>query len=365
MKKLWALVLLLLSIPLPAQASSEIRLVTTPTRLLDGTFRNDSLFKDLLPDGKFGKFVYTPSPGAHTWIMDPEFIDEIADMSDGYRLMNKEETQGAEVAKDFLARLQNVSASDVVIALPFGNPDRALANQLAPSELRFYTEVGKATLENHLRRAVSVAPGFSKGKSFASNPQKSQYTKARRAIARIMTVVPESELQAIRAQTAVLLSPKLNKSDRMYFYYHAGLAIEKLESKLRISPGKYQLTSEKSKMPITLVNDHNAPVTVNLQLVPINFRITVEGAENVTIPPKSRLQLSIPFTVRAPGPTTITAQLTNSKGVVVSPSSELAVKSTIIDSRVAWFTTAAGVLLLFAGIVQSLKRVRRAKHEGS
>lgn len=363
MKRFMLLIVVALSFPVPAHASNEIRLVATPTRLLDGVFRNDSLYPELLPDGKFGALVFSPPPGAHTWVIDPEFIDEVVDMSDGYRLMNKEAVKGQEVAQNFLDRLIKVSASDVVIALPFGNPDPTLANRLAPSELRFYTQTGKTILENHLRRSVSVAPGFSKGRSFASGEQKSEYTQARKAISRLLTVVPASELQPIRVQTAVLLSPKLNKSDRMYFYYHAGLAIERLQNKLRIAPGKYQLTSEKSKMPITLVNDHNAPVTVNLNLTPQSFRIIVDDVAKVTIPPKSRLQLSIPFTVRAPGPTTITAELTNDKGVVVSPTSELSVKSTIIDSRVAWFTTAAGVLLLLAGIVQSLKRVRKAKDE--
>ena len=351
--------------PIPAQAATEIRLVTTPTRLLDGTFRNDSLFPDLLPDGKLGRLVYAPPPGARTWVIDPELVDEVADMSDGYRLMSKDAPQGEEIAKNFLAQLQRAVGLDLVVALPFGNPDPTLANQLAPSELRFYSEFGKATLESQLKRAVSNSPGFSKGRSFASNLQKSQYTQARKAISRLMTVVPEAELNSTRAQVATLLSPKLNKFDRMYFYYHAGLAMEKLQSKIRISPGKYQLTSEKSKMPVTLINDYNAPVKVHLQLIPLSYRITVEDVENVTIPPKSRLQLSIPFTVLAPGPTTITAQLANSEGVVISPTAELSVNSTIIDSRVAWFTTGAGVLLLLAGIVQSLKRVRKAKHEGA
>ena len=365
MKKLCALVLLFLFIPAPAQAATEARLVSTPHRLFDGTFRNDDLYKDLLPDGKLGKLVFTPVRGTHIWIIDPELIDEISDMSDGYRIVNKIEPVGQDSANKFLTQLSLVTARERIIALPYGNPDPVVATRLAPSELKFYYSYGKAVLETILRRPVSVESGWSHGKSFASNPQKAAYTKARKAISRLLTVVPEGELNAIRAQIAVLLSPKLNKYDREYFYYQAGVAVEKTKSKLRISSGKYQLTAKKSKMPVTLVNEFNAPVTVQVQLIPLSYRVVVEEIESVTIEPKSRLQLSIPFNVLAPGPTTIVAQLANKDGELVSAPADLNVDSTIIDSKVTWFTTAAGVLLLLAGIAQSLRRVRKVRHEGS
>ena len=349
----------------PAVAATEVRLVSTPHRLFDGKFRNDDLYLDLLPEGRLGKVVFTPPRGARTWIIDPELIDEITDMSDGYSIINGVKPEGEVVAQNFLKQLSLITTNQPVISLPFGNPDPKLAGQLAPSELRFYSSYGKAILEAQLRRAVTAELGRSTGKSFATNPQKSQYTKARQALSRLLTVVPESELLPLRAQLGTLLSPKLNKYDRLYFYYHVGLAIEKVQSKLRIASGKYQLTSEKSKMPITLVNEFNAPVTVHVQLIPMSYRISVEDIENVTIEPRSRLQLSVPFTVQAPGPTTIVAQLANREGVLISKPAELTVNATIIDSRVAWFTTSAGVLLLLAGIAQSLRRVRKAKHENA
>jgi len=349
----------------PAQAAGEVRLVSTPHRLFDGTFRNDDLYLDLLPEGRLGKLVFSPPRGVHTWVIDPELVDEIADMSDGYVVANDVQPKGQESAKKFLTQLALITTSQPVIALPYGNPDPVLATQLAPSELRFYSSFGKLVLEAQLRRSVSVEPGWSKGKSFASNPQKAQYTKARKAISRLLTVVPESELLPLKARLAVLLSPKLNKNDRKFFYFQAQKEIEKVQSKLRIFSGKFQLTSKKSKMPITLVNEFNAPVTVNVQIIPMSYRVVVESVSKVTIEPKSRLQLSVPFTVLAPGPTSVIAQLTNDEGTLISSPSQLSIDSTIIDSRVAWFTTSAGVLLLLAGIAQSLRRVRKAKHENA
>ena len=348
-----------------AQAATEIRLVSTPHRLFDGTFRNDDLYLDLLPGGRLGKLVYAPPRGPQTWVIDPELIDEIFDMSDGYTLANENEPQGQDTAKKFLTQLSLVSASQSVTALPYGNPDVTLARKLAPSELKFYSAYGKIMLEAQLRRAVTSDLAKSVGKSFASNPQKAQYTKARKAISRLLTVVPESELLPLRAKLAILLSPKLNKNDRPFFYNRAGLEIAKAQSKLRIASGKYQLTSEKSKMPITLVNEFSAPVTVNVELISRSYRVSVDSIKNVTIEPKSRLQLSVPFTVYAPGPTSVVAELTNKDGVEISQPAELTVNATIIDPRVTWFTTSAGVLLLLAGIAQSLRRVRKARHENA
>ena len=348
-----------------AAAATEVRLVSKPHRLFDGTFRNDDLRLELLPEGKLGKVIFSPPRGAATWIIDPELIDEITDMSDGYTIINDVKPQGEEIARNFLKQLALITTNQPVIALPFGNPDPKLARQLAPSELRFYSNYGKVLLEAQLRRSVTADAGRSTGKSFANNPQKSQYTKARQAISRLLTVVPESELLPLRAQLSTLLSPKLNKNDRLFFYYQVGLAVEDAQSKLRIASGKYQLTSEKSQMPITLVNEFNAPVTVHVQLIPMSYRISVDDVEKVTIEPRSRLQLAVPFTVQAPGPTTIIAQLTNKDGVLISKPAELTVNATIIDPRVAWFTTSAGVLLLLAGVAQSIRRVRRTKHENA
>lgn len=365
MKKLLALVLLLLAIPQQAVAATEVRLVSTPHRLFDGTFRNDELAAQILPEGSLGKLVFNPIRGSRIWVIDPELIDEIVDMSDGYKVSRGVEPTGQDGAKKFIDQLILVSQRDKVISLPYGNPDPALAERLAPSELKFYYAYGQSSLQNHLRKVVSAERGWSHGKSFASYPQRAEYTKNRQAIARLLKVVPEAELNSTRASLALLLSPKLNKVDRKFFYYQAGNAVVKTQNKLRISSGKYQLTSEKSKMPITLVNEFNSPVIVHVQLIPMSYRVTVQNIADVTIEPRSRLQLSVPFTVLAPGPTTIIAQLADQKGNVISIPAELSVNATIIDSKVTWFTTTAGILLLIAGITQSVRRVRKVRHEGS
>jgi hypothetical protein len=63
--------------------------------------------------------------------------------------------------------------------------------------------------------------------------------------------------------------------------------------------------------------------------------------------------------VIAPGQTTVTAQIIDDEGNEIVPEATLTLNSTVIDSRVAWFTTGAAILLLLAGVAQSVRRVRR------
>jgi hypothetical protein len=63
--------------------------------------------------------------------------------------------------------------------------------------------------------------------------------------------------------------------------------------------------------------------------------------------------------VIAPGQTTVTAQIIDDEGNEIVPEAILTLNSTVIDSRVTWFTTGAAILLLLAGVAQSVRRVRR------
>ncbi len=95
----------------------------------------------------------------------------------------------------------------------------------------------------------------------------------------------------------------------------------------------------------------------------MNSRIQIENVNNITLAPKSRQQILVPVDVIAPGSTLVLAQFINSKGLLVGQFSKLELNATIIDSRVAWFTTAAAVLLFLGAITQSVRRIRRSRSE--
>ena len=100
---------------------------------------------------------------------------------------------------------------------------------------------------------------------------------------------------------------------------------------------------------------------VSVSLIPMNSRIQIENVNSVTVAPNSRQQILVPVDVIAPGTTLVLAQFINSKGQLVGEVSRLELSATIIDSRVAWFTTGAAILLLLGAIAQSVRRIRRSR----
>ena len=344
---------------------SVINLISKPHQLFDGTFLNDDLAKDLLPAGSLGRAIEQKRNGARTWIIDAALLDEVADMADGYLLKNELAPTGELIAKEWLARLLLATSGDRIIALPYGNPDIALAKRLAPSELRLYSAYGYERIAFHLNRRIPVESSAisSSGESALSAPLRKKYTQDRRALTTLSSVVSDPEVQAQRAKLAVLLSPTLNKDEQRIFSYNAESSVAKTLNRLRITGGKYQIAAKTGKLPVTVINDFSVPVVVNIKFMPNNSRLQVSNVVALQIPANSRTQLAMPFSVIAPGATTVIAEITNKDGVVIGKPSRLAINLTIFDSKVTGFTIGAAVLLFVAALTQTIRRVRKGRNE--
>jgi hypothetical protein len=354
----------LISLASPAQGSTNIiRVVDKAHQTFVGEFRNDDLALALLPTGRLGKLLENLPKAPRTWVIDSALLDEISAMTDGYEIESKEDVVGVETARQFLEKLNRMTLGDQVIALAYGNPDVALAKRAAPSELRLYYRYGQERLSFYLNREVkSAANGrWSLGKANLSGQLRKNYTVNRQALTRLTTVVDSPELIALRARLGVLMSPTLSRTDREFFANSATEGVSATFAKLRITSGKYRVTSDKVALPITLINEFDTPVTVNLELTPLNSRVQVSNVEKITLDAKSKTQFAIPFTVIAPGVTTVIAQFVNSDGVNVSEEALLALNISVFDSKVAWFTSGAGLLLLVAAITQTVRRIRRSR----
>lgn len=354
-----------IGISLPQTSFAAVRtieLIEKPHQLIDGKFLNDDLATLLAPEGRIGSLVFTPAPATTRWVIDGSFLDEIAAMADGYELADETDGQGVEIAAAFLEQLKIATAGAEVTSIAFGNPDLILAKQLAPSELLFYFSYGAERVSFHIGCAVAIDKSFSNEKrSKVSGLLRKNYTINRQAISKLSTVVTAPELQLFRARLAILLSPSINGDLSERFAQSAvdGVAAER--AKLRINPGKYALTSETVDVPLTLVNGFNSAVTVNLIFRASNIKVLVNDMRQITLAPNSRTQFAVPFTVVAAGATSVNAALTNSKGQWLGPSSQLALTMTLIDSRVAWFTTGAAVLLFIGAAAQTYRRVRKGR----
>jgi hypothetical protein len=172
--------------------------------------------------------------------------------------------------------------------------------------------------------------------------------------------VNDPELIQLRARLGQLLSPALDKDSREYFSYSSTAAVKEMVNKLRINSGNYQITTASVKLPVTVINEFDVDVTVDISMVPINSRIIVGSFDNVVIPAQSKKQLEMQVDVIAPGQTTVSALITGPEDdTEIVPEAVLTLNSTVIDSRVTWFTTGAAILLLLAAVAQSVRRVRR------
>jgi hypothetical protein len=365
MKKIILFALIALFVmPAPAQAESrEVQITDTMHRNFDGTFRNDELAKEIAVGGRLWSLIFSKDITPRIWVIDAALIEDISAMTQPYELRNGKKLDASIEAVAYLAQLKKVTMNAQVVALPYGNPDPELARELAPSELNYYYKTAQTRLATALSRPVRSEPlsPWSKGHTYFSKSLRDQYSNNRKAIGALSTVVDPAELADIRAQLGRLLSPSLSKSDRNYFSFNASQEVFKYKERLKIYAGKYQLTSAQTKLPITLANGFKSVVKVNLNLYAGSSRISVQGVKDIVLEPKSKTQISVPLEVFAPGQTYITAQFVNNQGRIISEPVELSLNLTVIDSRVAWFTTAAAVLLFLAAITQSVRRVRRAR----
>jgi hypothetical protein len=348
----------------PAQADPVIvRIVGPAHQTFTGEFRNDDLAQELTPSGRLGQLVYVPVSKSKVWVIDPALIDEVSIMMGDYKLANDAMPVGSKIASSWLSQLQKVSKNNEVVALAYGNPDVALAKSLAPSELKMYYAFGKSQLQLALMRMVKSEPSgnWSTGTSKLSAPLRKNYSDSRKALTRLSRVVNSYDLMIMRAQLGRLLSPTLDKDGRSYFSFSAKAAVEKEVYKLRINGGKYQVTTESAKLPVTIVNEFPFAVVVNVAMIPMNSRVVVDSFTEINVAANSKKQLELNLNVIAPGETTIFAQITDSRGLVIVPQSILQINSTVIDKRVTWFTTGSAILLLLAAVAQSVRRVRRGR----
>jgi hypothetical protein len=348
--------------PQSVAANTVIRITAPVHQTFTGDFRNDDLAQSLTPSGELGLKVFQPIAKNRTWVIDAALIDEVILMSNEYTLATEAEPAGKEIATSWLTQLKRVTEGNEVVALAYGNPDISLAKRLAPSELRTYFVYGQERLQLALGRIVRSEPQvqWSVGKSGLSNPLRKSYSDNRKALTRLSRVVDAPELIQLRARLGQLLSPTLDKDSREYFSYSATTAVKEMVNKLRINSGKYQITTSSVKLPVTVINEFDIDVTVDIAMLPMNSRVIVGSFDNVVIPAQSKKQLEMQVDVIAPGQTSVSALITGPEDdTEVVPEAVLTLNSTVIDSRVTWFTTGAAILLLLAAVAQSVRRVRR------
>ena len=367
MRKLLSIFLTLffLAAPLPFASADDVvvRITSTLHQNFTGEFRNDDLAQELTPSGRLGQLVFTPLSTSKIWVIDPALIDEVIAMSGEYKLATDAPPAGKDIAIAWLAQLKKNTAANDVVALPYGNPDIAMAKRLAPGELKIYYSYGKMVLEIALGRVVrsEATGGWSKGSSKISPLLRKSFSDDRKNLTRLSKVVNVPDVVQLRMRLGRLLSPALDAESRAYFSFNAKTAVDAQLHRLRVNPGKYQLTTERAALPVTVINEFPIDVTVDIQMLAMNTRIVVDSFTGVKLTANSKRQLELNAFVIAPGQTIVFAQIADGQGTNVVPAASLALNATVIDPRLTWFTTGTAILLLLAAIVQSVRRVRKGR----
>ena len=372
MKRIWLVTALILGLQftyLPAQAADSkiIKVVAEPNRNFDGNFFSDDLSARLAPTGDLGQLVFSPAKRPRTWVVDAALVDDVIAMKDKYQieLLNGERIAGtgSVVATNWLNQFKFITHNDEVVVLPYGNPAYALTKNYAPGELNFYYSSATLRIASFLERAVTTDKSglYSKKTLKSASLLRKAYGENRRALTLLDRVVEAPELTELRLQLSRLLDPNINKIFRDRLIKGANEEVAVTSQKLRVVAGRYRLTSAEDKLPITIVNSFSTPVKVSLRLIPRNSRIQISGVRDVNIAANTKLQLALPANVLTPGTVTVSAQLTDAKGISVTDSSELSLNLSIVDSRVAWFTSCSAVLLFVAATLQTIRRVRRSR----
>ncbi|MGV9250708.1 DUF6049 family protein [Streptomyces sp. NPDC003697] len=150
----------------PLVSTVHMTAETGPGEQQTPVFRNDDLAKEIAPGGRLEQMLSLGQDLDVTWVIDPDLLASVDAMTRNYQVRTSagDPTPGThqDVAKQWLARLQQAVAGKEVVALPFADPDLAsLAHSGTSvsgslSQLKDATDVAASTVETVLHVTPST-----------------------------------------------------------------------------------------------------------------------------------------------------------------------------------------------------------------
>ena len=366
-RALFVLLLVGIFLPSPAHAENLITLSKPTFQLADGRYLNNDLAVSLAAGGELNSVVSSRVRGTRTWVIDPALLEEINDLADGYTYLDAEGKDVAvgefAVASEWLSLLRFISRNDKVVALTYGSPSTAYLSKYAPGELVLYNQLSKVRLEEILGREVSAPSAVVSGGSPAAIA-KNSYREMRKTVSVVNSLVTTRDVETLRLGLAKTLNPALSQQSAVTLTRSYLSEVKRFNQRLRVSPGNYTITASRYELPVTVINDFDQVVSVDLDVTTTNSRVVVTQVPRITLEPQSQIQIKVPVEVIASGDTALRLQLRTPKGSVVGESTRIPLRLAVISPVTTWFTTGMAIILLLAATVQSVRRVkRRRNHE--
>ena len=351
----------ILSTPV-ASAGVTVELTDSPHRQIDGTFLDDTLAAKLLPSGRLGAPIYKYRGSISTLYIDPSLVEDIQAMSKGYKLIDGTDGSGEIVAKTWLAQLSRVTNGARIYAIPYGNPSEYWVNKFASHDRGYFLSLSSSRLSTLIGRFVYPTTDYFYTNYFSLRTEHSRLIqKAERQISATAAYLDSAELEQLKLNTVKLFNSALTATNRSRLAYDLAGRIQEISNSVHTSTGKFTITANHQKLPVTLINDFPQPVKVNLTIRSINERITVTDQKNIDVAGKSKLQILIPVEVYTSGDSGFTISIRDSRGHELGEKTLYSVKVSVVSPIATWITGAAGLTLLVAAILQSLRRIRRGK----
>ena len=367
--KQWILILLALlgsffvAVTPVRAANQSLIFITSPShRELNGAFLDDQLATDLSPVGSIGSLLYLKKSAGVKWSVDPALVEEVVDMSDGYKLANGAVGAGQDFAKNFLLRLKELARIGRVDAMVYGNPSEYWVQRLTPHERNYIFTASQKRLAALLGQAVGAPTSYVNVKYFFLSRQsvldlRDDYN----TIQSSAIYMTPTDLDNFRLALTKLFNPHMSSATRSTLTGDLNAAILNLSKNIRLAPGRFTITSSSQKLPITVINDFPNPAKVNLMINSLNEKVTVDDIHNVTVPGKSKIQVMVPVKVLTSGASSLSIVVENSKGDQLSDTQIYTLSLSVISPIATWITTGAAITLFFAALLQSLRRIRRRR----
>jgi hypothetical protein len=291
-------------------------------------------------------------------------IEEAQDLNDGFTTVEGVEVLASPNSARWLLRLASLIPRSEVIALNYGSPDLPWLYRTAPSELRVHHRLSVELLETLLATPISddlpqiVGRASSIRASIAD-----RYTQMRRSIKSINQYADNKTTTSYRLRIGTLLNPRAPEDRISTLARGLQEELSSYQDSIRVSKGRFTLTSSKENVPITLINDFENPLQIRLNIKATNSKVLVDSPDPITIEARSKVSVEVPVEVLASGQSELLITMKTDSGLKVGEKVRLPLTLTVISPLTTWITTGSGLILLFAAIVQSMRRVRRSRNK--
>ena len=364
MRRALLLAILSLIVVPPSSAETSITLTEPTHRTAAGIFLDNELADLIKPDGRLGKLIFAPSK-ATSITTDISLIEEIQDLADGYQYFNQDQSlttiSALPAATRWLNTLKRQVKNKEIVLLPYGNPDLNFLQENAPNELEFYRKIAEERAGAFF--GTSVASTLTTSPLSSSSSAQSLHNNFRREIRALASISTANEVTSLRLQLAKIINATIPASKLSILTKNLRTELQENQKKLRVIAGNYTITAKRYDLPITIINDFSAPISIDLKTRTSNSRIKVGKVEPLQLAANTQAQIQIPIEVIASGETRLQVKLTNSRGAQVGELENIELRLAVISPLTTWFTTGMAIILLLAAVVQSVRRVKRRKHE--